>query len=248
MLSLFWLSFLVIGACIILLMPLLLGYEFYQRYRGARVVTCPGTHQQVAVEFDAFHAAVTRLAGEPHLRLAECTRWPEHRDCLEECLPQARQVVFYTAEEAAPAKSKRIYHLPVLIAAFVAWVLGAVWHSHYLFRSHWMEAVSLNSHQVHQLVWRLAPHLLTVAVPLLFAYGVAWWLSWSDQKGVWRGVGLALLLWALLAGLSAALAGVEELSAVLLAVELAYSFLASALIGGIVGGLSGKLAEHKFAI
>jgi hypothetical protein len=247
MLSLFWLVLLLVGACVVLLIPLLLGREFYGKYTGVRVVTCPQNHRQVAVGFNAFHAAVTGLAGKPDLHLASCTRWPEHGDCGRECLPEACRVEPYAEGEIAPPKKKAIYHLSVLIAAFVAWAIGAIWHSHYLFRSQWTEAVGLNRAEVHQLVWRLAPHLLTLAVPLLFAYGVAWWLTFSQHKGFWQGVGVALLFWAILAGLSVAFAGIDNLSSTLLRIELGYSFLASFAIGGIVGRLSGKLVEQAFA-
>jgi Protein of unknown function (DUF1761) len=94
---------------------------------------------------------------------------------------------------------QKIYHLPVLIATFAAWVLGAIWHSRYLFRARWMEAVGLSRSEVHQMVWRLAPHLLSLAVPLLFAYGVAWLLAWNKEKGVPRGVVTSMLLWAAVA-------------------------------------------------
>jgi hypothetical protein len=56
----FWFVLFLVGACLLLLMPLLLGLEFYDRYRGSRAVTCPENRQQAAVCFDALHAAVTR--------------------------------------------------------------------------------------------------------------------------------------------------------------------------------------------
>ncbi|MEW6206919.1 MAG: hypothetical protein AB1631_01030 [Acidobacteriota bacterium] len=56
------------------------------KYRGTRVVTCPETHRPVAVEVDSLHAGLTALAGEPDLRLRDCTRWPERRNCGQECL------------------------------------------------------------------------------------------------------------------------------------------------------------------
>jgi hypothetical protein len=241
----FWLLLLLVGACLLLLMPFLIGREFHSRYRGSRAVTCPENRQQVAVGFDALHAAVTRLAGSPDLRLAECTRWPERADCGQDCLPEARRTEPYTKGEVAVPKTKKIYHLPVLIAAFFAWVLGAVWHSHYLFRSRWIEVVGLNGSEVHQLVWRLAPHMLSLAVPLLFAYGVAWLLVWNKEKGVLRGVVTSMLLWAAVGGTSLAAAGLDGVSGDLLTLEGSYTFLASGLIGATIGGLSGKLVEQS---
>jgi hypothetical protein len=247
MLPVFWLVLFLLGACLFLLMPFLVGWELYNRHRGSRVVTCPENRQQVAVGFDALHAAVTRLTGSPDLRLAECTRWPERGDCGRECMPEAQRAVPYVKGEVAPSKSKRVYHLPVLIAAFAAWVLGAIWHSHYLFRLQWMQAVGLTRSEMHQIVWQFAPHLLTLGVPLLFAYGVAWSLAWSKKKGLWRGAGTAIIFWAVLAGAGLASTGLADFSGDLLKVELSYTFLASAVIGAIVGSLSGKLVEQTFA-
>jgi hypothetical protein len=51
--------------------------------RGARVVTCPENQRKAGVELDAGRAALGR-----GLRLSSCTRWPEKRDCGQECLRQ----------------------------------------------------------------------------------------------------------------------------------------------------------------
>jgi len=60
----------------------------YFRARGKRLVTCPENEQTVAVEVDARHAALTGATGRPHLRLTECTRWPEKQGCGQQCLRQ----------------------------------------------------------------------------------------------------------------------------------------------------------------
>jgi hypothetical protein len=57
-------------------------------YRGQRVVVCPETRRYVAVEVDALHAAATASDGEAELRLRSCTRWPERRDCEQDCVHQ----------------------------------------------------------------------------------------------------------------------------------------------------------------
>ena len=58
------------------------------KYRGTRVVECPENHQMVAVEVDAHHAAWSTPQGRPHLRLEDCTRWPEKAGCGQDCLSQ----------------------------------------------------------------------------------------------------------------------------------------------------------------
>ena len=60
----------------------------YLKFRGKRVITCPENRKPAAVDVDARHAALTALLGEPHLRLKDCSRWPEKKDCGQECLLQ----------------------------------------------------------------------------------------------------------------------------------------------------------------
>jgi len=246
MLALFWLVLFLLTACAFLVMLSLVGVEFYRLYKGSRAVLCPENHRQVAVALDARHAALTQLTGVPELRLAACTRWPERADCGRECLPDAVRAREFK-DEIAASHSKPVYHLPVLLAAFVAWVIGAIWHSHYLLRSQWMAAAGLSRSEVHQLVWRLAPHLLTLAAPLLFAYGVAWLLARARKKGAFVGIADAVGLWAIVAGAALGMSGLRGLSPDLLWIELAYTFLASVVVGAIVGGLSGKLVDQTFA-
>lgn len=58
------------------------------RYRGKRLVTCPETRRPAAVDMDVKHAALSAVIGPPDLRLKNCSRWPERRDCEQECLLQ----------------------------------------------------------------------------------------------------------------------------------------------------------------
>lgn len=60
----------------------------YLRFRGRRVITCPENLERVGVEIDAVGAAVGALGGRPHLRLSDCSRWPEKQGCGQECLAQ----------------------------------------------------------------------------------------------------------------------------------------------------------------
>jgi hypothetical protein len=61
----------------------------YVEYRGKRIVVCPETEKPVGVELDAWRAARTRgVDGESDLRLQSCTRWPEKKDCGQECVAQ----------------------------------------------------------------------------------------------------------------------------------------------------------------
>jgi hypothetical protein len=243
MLPLFWFVLVLVGSCLLLLMLGLWGQSIYNHYRGGRAVICPETHQQVGVRFDALHAAATELSGRPVFHLADCTRWPQRADCGQDCIPQALEAPVYTAGEAELRKTKKIYHLPVLIAAFAAWVLGALWHSQYLLRPSWTQSLGLSPADLHRAVRWWTPHLLSVAVCLLFAYGVAWFIVWRGWKGASQGIIASLSLWLALVAASLLATGWTGLSRDLLRIEAAYTFLASAVAGAIIGGLSGKLTE-----
>ena len=61
----------------------------YVHLRGERMLTCPETGRHVGVDLDAGHAAIdTAMGKKPHLRLQNCTRWPERADCDQACLRQ----------------------------------------------------------------------------------------------------------------------------------------------------------------
>jgi hypothetical protein len=60
----------------------------YLRARGKRLVTCPENHCVAAVELDAKGAALKTLRGGTCHTLHDCSRWPELKDCAQDCLPQ----------------------------------------------------------------------------------------------------------------------------------------------------------------
>ncbi len=73
-----------IGAILLVFTPIT---RLYRRFRGTRVITCPETREPAAVEVDAVQAAFSGLE-RIHLRLKECSRWPERENCGQECLQQ----------------------------------------------------------------------------------------------------------------------------------------------------------------
>jgi len=238
MLLLIWLVLCVVAGSILLLPLALWLREIYRQYSGSRLVGCPENQQPAAVSIDARHAAATGVDGCPDLRLSECTRWPERSNCNQACLSQAVQMEPYTPGEVKLG-TKQIYHLPIVLAAFAAWYLGMIWHSHYMFRARWMDAVGLTHAQVKQIVWWLSPHLLTAAVCLLFAYGVAWLLAVSHRKGVLPGVLMSVVLCG--AVVATSWYGIARLPHDLLVIEAGYAVLATFTVGAIVGGLYDKL-------
>jgi Protein of unknown function (DUF1761) len=241
MLLLIWLVLILVGSSVILLPLALWLREIYKQYSGSRLVACPENKHPAAVNIDARHAAATGLNGSPILRLCDCTRWPERLNCDQACLSQAVHAEPYSPVEVK-VRSKPIHHLPIVLAAFAAWYVGAIWHSQYMFRTRWMNALGLDHAQVKQTVWWYWPHLLTVAVCLLFAYGVAWLLAVCHRKGVLHGVLMSVLLCG--AVIATNWYGIARLPHDLLLIEAGYTVLATLTVGAIVGGLYDKLVLH----
>jgi hypothetical protein len=155
-------------------------------------------------------------------------------------MSQAVQAGPYTPRETK-SRTKQIYHLPVVLAAFAAWYMGAIWHSPFAFRTQWLDAIGLGHAQVRQVVGLYL--LLSLAICLLFAYGVAWLLAVCHRKGVLQGV----LMSALLCGAVVAMGwyGIGKLPHDFLAIETGYTVLTTLTVGAIVGGLHGKLAMPR---
>lgn len=237
MLLLLWLVLFLLLVSSLLVGGSLWRRAILQRYSGGRPVICPENHQSAVVSIDARQAASTVMDGSPALRLSECSRWPDRIQCNQACLSQAVAAEPYN-EVNRPVR-KQIYHLPVFLGAFAAWYVGMLWHSHYLFRARWMDAVGLNQAQLKQIVTWFAPHLLTAAVCLLFAYGVAWLLAVSHRRGVLYG----MLMAAILCGgvVATSWFGIGRLPISLVMLEAGYAVLATLIVGAIVGGLYDRI-------
>jgi hypothetical protein len=79
----------IVGTAIVLgAVALWCAIEAWRRYRGSRVIVCPDNHQVAAVQVDAVRAAITGIGHTPKLRLNQCSRWPEKKNCGQECLRQ----------------------------------------------------------------------------------------------------------------------------------------------------------------
>ncbi|HWA93992.1 MAG TPA: DUF1761 domain-containing protein [Terracidiphilus sp.] len=238
MIFLLWLVLFLAVVSIILLLPATWRRALTDRYSGGRPVTCPVDQQSAVVHIDVQHAAASVMDGSPKLRLSGCTLWPERAGCHQDCLDEAVKAESYKQIEIS-ADRKPIHHLPVLLGAFAAWYVGLIWHSHYLFRERLAHDVGLTHAQVSEIVAWLSPHLLSAAVCLLFAYGVAWLLAVSHRKGVLQGV----LMSAVLCGTVVAVGwyGISRLPRDLFLLEAGYIVLAILIVGSIVGGLWDKL-------
>jgi hypothetical protein len=78
-------SAVLLGIGIASLITIAVGLWRYFALRGERLVLCPETLQPVAVSLDAAHAA---KLPDADLRLGNCSRWPEKKDCDQACLAQ----------------------------------------------------------------------------------------------------------------------------------------------------------------
>jgi hypothetical protein len=83
--------FIVLGVLFVLsFVPLVvLLARSYLRYRGTRVVTCPATGDPSRVSLNARKAAFSSVTGGVELAVASCERWPEHKNCGQECVSES---------------------------------------------------------------------------------------------------------------------------------------------------------------
>lgn len=84
-------AFIMIAAIVVLgavyvLLPV--AAHTYRRLRGPKVVTCPETLRRTPIELDAKGGALTSTFGEAKLKVTKCARWPDHRDCDQDCLKE----------------------------------------------------------------------------------------------------------------------------------------------------------------
>lgn len=57
----------------------------YALLRGWRLVTCPATGGQAAVDIDAGKAAIASIGGEARIEVLDCSLWPQRRACAQTC-------------------------------------------------------------------------------------------------------------------------------------------------------------------
>jgi len=85
--ALFWIVTLTAAAILVYLLYRTWGSaRTYWQFRGQRLVTCPENHRTAAVELDAKQAAREAFSHKPEMHLSECTRWPDRKDCGQQCL------------------------------------------------------------------------------------------------------------------------------------------------------------------
>jgi hypothetical protein len=71
--------------CISIFFLARMGVEFF-RFRGRHMVHCPETGNLAIIRISALHAAVSSLLADPQLCVNNCSRWPQRKNCGQECL------------------------------------------------------------------------------------------------------------------------------------------------------------------
>lgn len=132
--SVYWIVIAAGAAIVVYLLYRVYGsMGTFLRFRGKRLVTCPETHQTAAVELDAKEAAREALTRKPRMQLTECTRWPDRKDCGQQCLAEiamapsdclvrnividwfSRKECIYCGKSIADAKEWWVDHKPALL-------------------------------------------------------------------------------------------------------------------------------------
>ncbi|MGB8473126.1 MAG: hypothetical protein WCE61_03440 [Candidatus Acidiferrum sp.] len=81
----------VVAVAALLIVGLGRAVRTYLKLRGKRIVSCPETGEDAAVRVAAGKAALESTVGHEHLRLSECSRWPEREACGQMCLQQIKE-------------------------------------------------------------------------------------------------------------------------------------------------------------
>lgn len=72
----------------LLIYRLQIAIRQYWKLWGTILVTCPETQKTEAVEIATGQAAASAAAGLQHVKLKICSRWPERKECDQDCLSQ----------------------------------------------------------------------------------------------------------------------------------------------------------------
>jgi hypothetical protein len=79
-------ALLVIAAAFLIRRLVAAGHTW--RYHGLMLVTCPETRKPAAVRVATFRSALGEFLHTGQNRLSQCSRWPQRRDCAQDCVCQ----------------------------------------------------------------------------------------------------------------------------------------------------------------
>ena len=87
--ALFALICFFLGAAAFLGGLLLWVYSEKRSFREPQTIICPDNLDYATVTVDGEYAAETALEGKECFRIGTCSRWPEMRDCDQDCADEA---------------------------------------------------------------------------------------------------------------------------------------------------------------
>ena len=58
------------------------------RFHGQMMVTCPETRNCAEVKVATLRLAISELLNVGQIKLSRCSRWPDRRDCSQDCIRQ----------------------------------------------------------------------------------------------------------------------------------------------------------------
>ena len=82
---------LLVAFALYFLYRLQVAVRHWVRFHGKMLVTCPETKRPAAVEVDNLRALLEPITAPHKLQLSTCSRWPERRDCGQECVCQLEE-------------------------------------------------------------------------------------------------------------------------------------------------------------
>lgn len=227
-----WIGLVVLGAVVVLLMPVLLGWDVYASFRREREVVCPETQAPVQVQVNTRYAVSTALNGRMRLRLSSCTRWPTRADCGQECVAQ----IPLERPRGAVAAAAGVNHAAVSTAAFLGWLLAMVWYAEPVFGTAYMRVLGISQEMARVRAERILPYLAVLAANVLVAYVLAGVLKRKHWQGAPAGMAAGSLAWLVFLVVSLATTLLGRQPWVALWINAGYVLVACLLIGSVIGG------------
>ena len=126
-----------------------------------------------------------------------------------------------------------IQWLAVLVGAGVAMALGAMWYSPVLFADRWLRAIGKTREDLGEGPGALYGLALLNAAVLALAVAVV--ADWAGAEGLWEGIVVGALLWAVVAVASLLNGAFAGRPIDLWALDAGYHLLSLLAIGAIVG-------------
>jgi hypothetical protein len=77
---------LVVVAVVFVMLPV--GLAVFRHYSRPKVIRCPVTGDEAAIQIDADGAAVRAALGQERLEVLDCSAWPQER-CAQRCVIDA---------------------------------------------------------------------------------------------------------------------------------------------------------------